>query len=196
MRNTLILFASMVAGFVGAILAMLIFGDANVTAGPKSIAVDTLRATHIIVDGDIRVESTATTVLDVTNPGGGHLRIGNNAGIPQADGKMQPGSGSFLVEMGPDLDHPNVIVSDLGVAVLTRSDKSAFLTQLSTGLKLSYYSNGQRLSSTLDANLQPGKLEFNSNSLTPLQDLGTLDAGGLTCQKYDDKLKLNDVKCR
>src|SRR5258706_1374140 len=136
MRYSLTILASMTAGFVGALFAIFIFGGigVNVNAGPKTItadtvSADTVHATHIIVDGDIKLNSKLTTVLDLTNPGGGHLRIGNNAGTPQADGKIKSGSGSFVVEMGPDIDlnQPDVVISDNGVAVVERVNKSAFL---------------------------------------------------------------------
>lgn len=194
MRNVLIICVSAFAGFLGAMVALVFFGSPAVSAGPKTLTADTIRVSHLIVDGDIKVESKAEKVLEFTNEGGGRLEIANLVGTPGPDGKITPKTGSFIVRMGPDVHDPNVIVSDLGLAVTSRHDNDTFLTQLSgfNGLQLTYQ---QGLTPLFVTKLQPNRLAINSYAAKPAeipsQRAINLEVNGLTCFKGLSEI----VKC-
>ena len=164
MRKLLNMIGPTVAGFVGGIVAMLIFGAVYVNAAPKDLTADVLRVSHIIVDGDIRIESKASNVSDVlqfTSPDGGYMKVSVLPGVQIADGKRIPTR--FLVTMGSNIDRPDVVISHEGIAITERLNDSVWLAQLaaSQGLQLSYR-GGSTQSFPMTSQLKAGDLTMNS----------------------------------
>jgi hypothetical protein len=187
MRNAGVVLASLIAGFFGAAIAITMWGGVHASANDKISSLDTLTATHIIVTGDIKVQSKEIQPLEFTNGDGAYMRIDNNSGTSAPDGTKS--SGNFLVEIGSDRVPPGVIISPQGLAVRFLQNKIDYLAQLSAwnGLQLSYQDQSGIYPVT--SKLRANGLDLSSADGSPTQTSASLSFSGLACRANHQSVK-------
>jgi hypothetical protein len=172
---------SMVAGFAGATVAIVLIAGAHTSAADKNFDGDTVTANHLVINGDVVIRSKPSgKPLLLSGPDGAQLSFDHVPG--------DKNHGSFLVRMGTNLDQPEIVISNLGLGIITRNEANVFTTQVAAvpGIQLSY---------TDKSGVFPSKAILEVNSLTLMTKAGspdnvaaTLNGSGVTCVDHNKQV--------
>lgn len=196
MRYAVVILVGMIAGFFGAAVGMFVFGASLVAADNKDITVDTLKVTHIIVSGDIKVHSKMLNVLELTNNDGAYMEVAQLGGTQSQETKTP---GGFIVRIGLDRDNPDLVMSRNGVGITTRFKTTTWFAGLAaaTGIQLTTQDGLNSMKSEFQAGKVTMDLETRNLEKRNLEKkLSTLTPSGLVCSVIKDVKKgIETVKC-